>query len=812
MTERLNDRTRQLDAEGQLRESERRYRMIFERNPLPMWVDHVETLRFLSVNEAAVHNYGYTEAEFLRMTIADIRPPEDIETLKKVVSNESGLSRTTTWRHQRKDGSYLDVLVTSHGLEFEGRPARLVLAEDATERLGGERRLRLLADASELLATMDVDAMLQRVAELATASICHTAVIWRLDEDGTVARGYISTVDRGLQSGFHGAMRDSERGPSALPPAFRQVLVSRQPHLARQLGPGATSQYVLEDMPARFFGETPIRSAMIVPMTGARRVLGLIGLLSTEVHRQYDGRDLAVAQDLARRTALANENAQLYRDAREQFDDDLTGNFIAAPDGRLLACNSAFARMIGFGTPADASRKSSAHQLFGGAGGWQTFCNHMRGQTRMSPRELTLRGASDTSVQVLASAVAILDEAGDLLRVRVHLYDLSAHKRVEEQLSQSQKIEAVGRLAGGIAHDFNNLLLVIGGQGERLLEQLDLESPLRSGVEGDPARGGARGGPHAAAARVQPPPGAVAPGAVAQRRRHRRSCDADARHRGGRRVRPVARARGARDQGRPRPPRADPHEPRGERSRCDAVRRDADHRHRRCRGRCRARAPAPGHASGRLRAPERQRHRLRDDAGNPVADFEPFFTTKEVGKGTGLGLSMVYGIVKQSGGYISVNSETGVGTTFSIYLPVAAEPITAAPKPATDATPRGSETILLVEDEEGVRELLEELLTGQGYKVFAASRGVEALQVSAFYDGPIHLLITDVVMPHMSGPEVAQRVSELRPDLRILYLSGYTDEAIAQHGIVDAKAAFLQKPFSRASLARKLREVLSQPV
>ncbi len=625
--------------------------------------------------------------------------------------------------------------------------------------------------------------------------------------------GYVSTVDRGLQSGFHGAMRDIERGPSALPPAFRQVLVSRQPHLARQLGPGATSQL------------RPRRHARAVlrgdsnPIGDDRpdaRCPARAGphwfLLSTELHRQYDGRDLAVAQDLARRTALAMENAQLYRDAREQFDDDLTGNFIAAPDGRLLACNSEFARMIGFDSPADATRQSSAHLLFGGAAGWHAFCDSMREQTRMSPRELTLRAASETGVQVLASALAILDEDGQLLRVRVHLYDLSAHKRVEEQLSQSQKIEAVGRLAGGIAHDFNNLLLVIGGQGERLLEQLDAESPLRPGVEAMQRAAERAAGLTqqllAFSRRQVLSPRVLSVNAVVTdvHAMLTRVIGEDV-------VCALSLAPGVRAI------KADPGRLEQILMNLAVNARDA--------------MPSGGtltigtddvvvdavHARQHLgmRPGDFVRLSVSDTGCGMTPEiqaliFEPFFTTKEVGKGTGLGLSMVYGIVKQSGGYISVYSETGIGTTFRIYLPVADEPIAAVPKPATDAAPRGTETILLVEDEEGVRDLLEEVLTAQGYKVFAASRGVEALQISQIYDGPIHLLITDVVMPHMSGPEVAQRVSEWRPGLRILYLSGYTDEAIAQHGIVDAKAAFLQKPFSQASLARKLREVLSPSV
>jgi CheY-like chemotaxis protein len=188
--------------------------------------------------------------------------------------------------------------------------------------------------------------------------------------------------------------------------------------------------------------------------------------------------------------------------------------------------------------------------------------------------------------------------------------------------------------------------------------------------------------------------------------------------------------------------------------------------------------------------------------------FEPFFTTKDLGKGTGLGLSMVYGIIKQSGGYIWVYSEAGLGTTFKIYLPLIEAPVDELPANPAPSMPTGTETILLVEDEDGVRELLEEILAGQGYRVMAASRGSEALQMAELADDEIQLLVTDVVMPQMSGRELAMRMRAQRPSLRVLYLSGYTEEAIAHHGVIEPDAAFLQKPFTREDLARKIRDVL----
>jgi len=189
--------------------------------------------------------------------------------------------------------------------------------------------------------------------------------------------------------------------------------------------------------------------------------------------------------------------------------------------------------------------------------------------------------------------------------------------------------------------------------------------------------------------------------------------------------------------------------------------------------------------------------------------FEPFFTTKEQGKGTGLGLATVYGIVKQNGGYIWVDSEEGQGATFKIYLPRIREVIHPPDHPQVDAKMLGgSETILLVEDEVGVRELARRVLAERGYTVLAAPNGQTALDLATHHPDPIHLLLSDVVMPGISGRALAEQLHQTRPDLKVLFMSGYTDEAIAQHGILAPGVSLLQKPFSLTSLARKVREVL----
>jgi two-component system cell cycle sensor histidine kinase/response regulator CckA len=550
---------------------------------------------------------------------------------------------------------------------------------------------------------------------------------------------------------------------------------------------------------------------MVVPLQVGGRVSGAMTVALTEKGRFYDPDDLATVEDLARRTALAMDHVRLLREAREIFDGDLTGNFVASADGALLDCNGVFARMLGFASVDDALA-SSATAILGGDVNWRGFVGGVSREGRLRQHEIALQTPDGVQVHVLVSATGLFNEAGTITTIRGQFYDLTAHKQLEEQLSQSQKMEAVGRLAGGIAHDFNNLMTVIGGQAGGLLERLERSDPLARKVEAIVAAADRATGLTqqllAFSRRQVLSPQVVSPNTIVS------NVHGMLERLIGEDITCVLSLASEVDN-----VRADPMRIEQALLNLAVNARDA--------------MPDGGALTISTSVVElddvysRQHAAVRpgryvmlavSDTGSGMAPetrirvFEPFFTTKEIGKGTGLGLPMVYGIVKQSGGYIWVYSELGIGTTFKIYLPSVDAPVEEPhPRPAPEL-PTGTETVLLVEDEDGVRELLQEILTEQGYRVLAASRGSEALGISDSTHEEIPLLVTDVVMPKMSGRELAHRLRLSRPALRVLYLSGYTEEAIAQHGIIEPDAAFLQKPFTRADLARKIREVLAPRV
>jgi len=391
------------------------------------------------------------------------------------------------------------------------------------------------------------------------------------------------------------------------------------------------------------------------------------------------------------------------------------------------------------------------------------------------------------------------------------MVDITERKALETQLQQSRKMEAVGRLAGGIAHDFNNLLTIISGYTELALSRPQLPSDAHADIErieNASGRAAALVRQLLAFSRKQ-----VMQPKILDLNKIVLNLDSLLRRLMDERIDMVTRVKD--DLGKVK---ADPAQveqvimnlvvnardamPEGGRLVVETRNTDLDASY------------AVDHVSVK---PGRYVMLAVSDTGvgmdrQTVAHiFEPFFTTKESGRGTGLGLSTVYGIVKQSGGYIWVYSEPGKGSTFKVYLPRVEEVSEAASSAqAAPRAQRGTETILVVEDEEAVRELIQTVLKEKGYDVIPSLDPQHAEQIAARFPGEIHLLLTDMVMPGTSGRELAERISARRREIRVLFMSGYTDNVITSGGMLEEGLAFLQKPFSPGALVQKVREVLSQ--
>jgi len=414
------------------------------------------------------------------------------------------------------------------------------------------------------------------------------------------------------------------------------------------------------------------------------------------------------------------------------------------------------------------------------------------------------RGATDYVIKDRLEGLAI-----KVRRALKEAEDRAENRLLEVQLRQSQKVEAVGRLAGGIAHDFNNLLTAIIGYSDILLHDLGANNPLKADVI-EIKKAGQR------AATLTSQLLAFSRKQVLQPRvldlnevvadmdkMLRRLIGEDIElvtHFGPELGRVKADPGGLEQVLMNLTVNARDAMPQGGNLTIETSNAELDDAYAR-----KHIAVVPG-SYVMLAVSD---NGCGMDAETQSHLFEPFFTTKELGKGTGLGLSTVYGIVKQSGGYIWVDSEPGTGTTFKIYLPRVSETkeTEAFIQEKTEML-TGSETVLVVEDESTVRNLVRSLLQRSGYTVLEATHGEEALRTVVRQEGTIHLMVTDVVLPHMSGRQLAERLATIRPNVRVLYISGYTDNAIVKHGVLDPEIAFLQKPFTPEALLRKVRDVL----
>lgn len=518
---------------------------------------------------------------------------------------------------------------------------------------------------------------------------------------------------------------------------------------------------------------------------------------------------LGITRDITERKQVAEHlrrTSDLLAAVAEGTTDAL---FVKDLDGRYLLCNPAAAHFVGR-SPADVIGRTDAE--FFDADSARLIADrdrHVRESGETETQEEVLTAAGETRTYS-ATKSPYRNAAGEIVGVMGISRDITDQKRLEKQFFQSQKMEAVGQLAGGVAHDFNNLLTIISGYSEILLSTLPAGDPMRESVKaiseaGERAAGLTRQLLALSRQSVLEPKVLDLNAVVHETGKMLRRLigedvllttvlDPNLRH--------VKVDSGQLDQVLMNVAlNARDAMPRGGKLTIETGNVDLNDVCAATREDCK-----PGRYV--LLAVSDTGCGMTPDVKARI--FEPFFTTKGVGKGTGLGLAMVFGVVKQSGGSIEVYSESGFGTTFKIYLPAVADQATSAAKRSIETVAGGTETILLVEDEDGVRGLALLVLQSRGYTVLAASDGKDALRIIDTHRGHIDLLVTDVVMPRMGGRDLADVLRLRFPQMKVLFSSGYTDDAVVRHGVLHEEVFFLQKPYSPYSLAKKVRDVLDK--
>ncbi len=535
-------------------------------------------------------------------------------------------------------------------------------------------------------------------------------------------------------------------------------------------------------------------------------------LVKGEIKESHLVRSLRYARERRRMEEKLRESEERFRTL---FENTTIGLYRTNPDGGILMANPALVRMLGYGTFEELAKRNLEENGYAPSYPRSDFEQQIEREGQVIGLESAWRRRDGSLLLVRESARAVRDPEGKVLYYEGTAEDITERRSLEEQLLQAQKMEAVGRLAGGVAHDFNNLLTAIMGYSELALDALPEGHPERNHIE-EIRNAGERA---AALTRqllafsrkqiFEPEVLCLNEVVSGMTKMLKRMIPED--------VELVA----VLDPGLERV-KLDPTQmeqvllnlavnardamPKGGKLTLETANAELDEAYSRTHPEVQ-----PGHYV-MLAVSDTG---CGMDEATQARIFEPFFTTKEKDKGTGLGLSTVYGIVKQSGGSIFVYSEPGKGTAFKIYLPrveeVPDERGPVAEKRPVPALPQGAETVLVAEDDETLRRLIYEILQSSGYAVLEAGRGEEALRLAGEHAGPIHLLITDMVMPGMGGREVAGRLAALRPGTRVLFVSGYTDDAIVRHGVLEHGLAFLQKPFVPEALLRKVRETLDAP-
>ena len=765
-------------AEKALRASEELFRRAFDDTNVAMVLIDLDH-RFVRVNSAFAQMFGYSPAEMLGMTVAQITHPDDLaesySQRKPLLAGVASYFQMEK-RYVHRDGHILTALTNvSLVRDAAGRPQMYIgQVQDISERKQAESSLRkseertrtILDTANDPFITIDANGRIidwNRQAE-AVFGWTRGEAIGRLLSETIIPVAYRAAHERGIA-------------------------------LFRATGEGPILNKRIEITALRRDGhEFPVE--LLVWPTSVDGFCTVSAFVRDITERKQTEAVLRERENLLRNIIANIPCAVFWKDRNSVY----------------LGCNDQVALNHGLNSPEQiVGRNDYELGVASSEADFYRACDRQVMETTepiLNVEETLTRSDGARSV-LLTSKVPLRDAVGTVIGVIGVYQDITDRKRLEDQLRQSQKMEAIGALAGGVAHDFNNLLTVINGYCEIVLADPAVTRSSREMV-----REIHRAGDRAAALTRQ---------LLAFSRKQvlaPQVLDVNALVREATKM--LRRMIGedidlttTLDPGLGRV-KADPGQVEQVIMNLVVNARDA--------------MPTGGQLTIETRNVELDAAYVRQhlgvragpcillavtdtgvgmDAATQAHIFEPFFTTKGPGKGTGLGLSTVFGIVKQSNGHIELYSEPGHGTTFKVYLPLLTEDASTRASPlAILEVPRGTETILLAEDEEAIRDLARIALQSFGYTLLEAANGEEALRIAAAHPTPIDLLVTDVVMPKLSGQELAERLQKVHPGMKVLYISGYTDDAIVRHRIVAEGVAFLHKPFVPSTLARKVREVL----
>jgi two-component system cell cycle sensor histidine kinase/response regulator CckA len=780
---------------------------IFQSSSDPILVTDA-SFRTLCVNSEFERMFGYSADEILgKRGDQLIFPPDRAAEAEWILQClQRGERLTLETQRLRKDGALLDVTASSAPILIGGE----TVAYYATYR-----------DIYERKHAEALNSALYRIAEKASATQDlqqFFAAIHGIVDDLMSARNFSIAIhdpeSQLLSFPYFVDEQESAPAPAKLGSGLVEYVLRTgeallcTPELARKMRHQGKIE-LSSPPPLQWLG---------VPLKVNHRILGALVLKSYSKNTRFRERDedvlTLIAQQLAAAVDRKNNEQALRRSEvcyRSLVQTAVCGIYRSSLEGRFLDVNPALIGMLGYDSAFEVLSLDPQRDVFADPAEYTRLVDEFRRNGRMDGFEVRWKRKDGVIITVRISGRAVAgDTPANVLEAIAE--DVTERRVLEDQFRQAQKMEAVGRLAGGIAHDFNNLLMVISGYTEVLLGQLSVGHPLHAKAEAIQQasdRASTLTRQLLAFSRKQLLELKVIDvnAIVTDMQRLLRpligedielttsltpavGCTrADAGQLEQVIMNLVVNAKDAMPNG-------------GKICiRTAGVTLDESYR--------------PENTfikNGPYVMITVSDNGEGMDRDTQVRIFEPFFTTKEKGKGTGLGLSTVYGIIKQSGGYVFVQSELGRGTVFTIYFPRTDEPSESlGPAPASLATIGGTETILLVEDEDSVRQLVRETLESRGYRVLESTNGRDALTLAAGHPDPIDLVITDVVMPGLNGHELVQQLQPARPGLKVLYLSGYAQDAFPATAAADSQKTFLQKPFTLQSLTRKVREILGPP-